>query len=582
MGRKVSYRPTDIINFHPMGELYEETEGAMTQLSDDQVIALSRIIRDPKMYIETTLHIQDKRGDLVDFILNKPQLRLYAEYKRQMDAGQPIRIIILKARQMGFSTLISALFYHAAATTSNTNATIVAHKADVSTSIFNKQKLYYDTAPTYMQPMRKASNAKELIFENPTSNGTEKRMNPGLRSRIEIETAVSKEVARGKTIQFMHLSELSSWPYAEETMTACLQAVPSQPGTAIIIESTANGVGGAFYDEWMRAESGLSPFVPIFFPWFEMDEYRMLVPPDFVLTEEEKELKEQFNLDDEQLVWRRWCISANCRGDINVFHQEYPSTPHEAFLASGRPVFDVVKLEEAMREASPPKCVGRTIKTKGVIRFQTGYGGYLKIWEPPEAKVEYIIGADVASGESNGDYSCAVVMRSDTRKQVAEWHGHLPPDLFGEELDNLGRYYNMALIVPEANNHGVSTIDSLRRLKYPFIFRRRPTPDNKKVQPQERYGWWTSEQSKKVLINNFAKFVRERVDGLASKDLMRECITYVYDDKDRSNAQQGCYDDRVIAAALACYGLHLKRKPSKELSNVDIVSLYNITSPTGY
>lgn len=579
----VPVRKSDIIGFHPLGGLYEESEsGDVTELTDDQVIALSRIIDDPKMYIETCLSIQNKRGELVEFIFNKPQQRLYEEYRRQQKLGQPVRIIILKARQMGFSTLVSGLFYHAAATSRNTNAMIVAHKADISTSIFNKQKLYYDTSPTYFQPLRKASNAKELIFENPTTNGTEKQKNPGLRSRIDIETAVSKDVARGKTVHYMHLSELASWPYPEETMTACLQAVPSLPNTAVIIESTANGIGGVFYDEWMRAESGLSPFVPVFFPWYEMDEYRMEVPPDFELTDEEKDLKEEFSLDDEQIVWRRWCIAANCRGNVDQFHQEYPATPREAFLASGRPVFDAPLLEKAMLEAKEPKTVGRVVRNGYTIKFRSEYRGYLKVWEAPIANVDYVIGADVASGNASGDYSCAVVIRTDSKEQVAEWHGHLPPDLFGEELDTLGRYYNNALIIPEANNHGVSAIDSLRRHRYPRIFRRKPTPDNMHDNSQERYGWWTSEQSKKLLINEFAKYIREGVGRIKSKDLMRECVTYVYDDRGRSNAQQGCHDDRVIACALAAYGLYLKRAPSAELRNVDTEKLYEITSSTGY
>ena len=186
-----------------------------------------------------------------------------------------MRIIILKARQIGFSTAVAALFYQQAATRPNTHAMIVAHKADASTNIFNKTKLFWDCSPPEIRPLKKASNAKELLFENPSSKSEERAKDPGLRSRIEIETAGNRDAGRSATIQLLHLSELAFWPYGEQTMAALMQAVPPLPHTMVVIESTANGVGGAFYREWQRAQEGTSVFTPLFFPWFEHEEYRM-------------------------------------------------------------------------------------------------------------------------------------------------------------------------------------------------------------------------------------------------------------------------------------------------------------------
>ena len=229
----------------------------------------------PKEYVETYLKIQDKAGRLTPLIFNPSQLRLYAEVERQRAAGWPVRVIILKARQIGFSTAVAALFYQRAATVPNVHAMIVAHKADASANIFNKTKLFWECSPPEIRPLKKTSNARELLFENPSANSEARAAEPGLRSRIEIETAGNREAGRSATIQLLHLSELAFWPHGEQTMAALLQAVPPLPGTMVIIESTANGAGGAFYREWQRAAQGESLFTPLFFPWFEHEEYRM-------------------------------------------------------------------------------------------------------------------------------------------------------------------------------------------------------------------------------------------------------------------------------------------------------------------
>ena len=553
-------------------------------LDEEQREVLAEVVNDPLLFIETVLKIKDKLGHLVDFELNEPQLRLYNEYRRQQKEGRPVRIIILKARQMGFSTMVAALFYQATVTHFNTDSAIVAHKAEASTNIFDKAKLFFENSPAIFRPQRKASNAKELVFENPATNPRIKALSPGLRSRIRVETAVDKNVLRSATVQYLHLSELAFWPYPEESMASAMQAVPPQRGTAVIIESTANGIGGTFYDLWMRAERGESEFVPLFFPWYEMSEYRMPVPDDFALTDEEAEQKELYGLDDEQIVWRRWCISANCKGSIDTFHQEYPSTPHEAFLSSGRPVFDSKILDKAIMEAQEPAKQGRVIREsiKKFPRFRTEYRGALKVWEEPKEGENYVIGIDSASGEQNGDYSVMSVFRLKDKVQVAEWWGHLPPYVLGEEAEALGTYYNRALLVPEANNHGVSVIDALRKMHYNRIFRRRATPDNRNTGGSAtKIGWWTSETSKKLLINGLREFVREDVSRIKSKEALKEMLTYVYDDHDRSAAQNGCYDDRVIAAALAVYGCRVYPE-HKPFVDTNIVSLYGNDSVTGY
>ena len=331
----------------------------------------------------------------------------------------------------------------------------------------------------------------------------------------------------------------------------------------------------------MMEEAGESPFVPLFFPWFMLPEYRMKPPADFQVTDEEAELQEKFSLDESQLAWRRWCITANCGGDVNKFHQEYPSTPNEAFLFSGRPVFDVQAVEAAMNSAKPAAFIGSVQREGSRLRFRTEPYGCLKVWEKPEDGEDYIIGIDVAEGRVGGDFSVMSVFRHRTMEQVAEWHGHIAPDLLGEEANLVGRWYNLAWIIPEANNHGISTIDTLRRLRYPKIYRRRSTPDKLHERNQLLYGFWTSAQSKKMMIDTFAKFLREGAGRIRSREALDECLSYVYDEKGASNAQEGCYDDRVIAAALAVHGGHIRRQ-AQRFAGKALGELYTLSSYTGY
>lgn len=564
-------------------DVYDRTYKQM--LPDDIMEVVDEFEKNPRAFIEVCLKIQDKKGEVTSFELNKAQLMLYEEIERQRKLGQPVRIIILKARQMGFSTLVAALFYHATATfTKNVSTAIIAHKADASTNIFNKMKLFYEMLPPLFQMMRKASNAKELIFENPSTSPNEKRLRPGLRSKITIETAVDKNALRSATVHNLHMSEVAFWPYPEETFTSAMQAVPSHKRTAVIVESTANGVGNFFYEQWQKAKRGESEFTPLFFPWFWEEEYRMTVPLDFQLTDEEIKLKEDFSLDDEQIVWRRWCIQANCGGNPETFKQEYPCTDTEAFLASGRPVFDVHALEKALKECKPPKFEGNlNVEENGQIVFRTAYKGYLKIWEKPVDGHEYVIGIDTSQGLKKGDFSCMAVWDMREKVKVAEWHGHIAPDLLGMNAVLLARYYNLAWVIPEVNNMGISTLDEMRRRNYNRIYRRRSGRDRTSDEPMDLYGFWTSSKTKPLLIERFGKLIRENCEKIVDEDTIRECISYVYDDQGRMNAQVGCFDDRVIANALAVWGLSERPNVDQPKVRIDLKKLYgSVGKFTGY
>ena len=549
---------------HAIQEEIGETE-YLNELSETDLDDLGLLLMEPQLYIEELLKIQTKSGEIAPFVFNRAQQKIYDEYMRQKKDGKPIRLIILKARQLGFTTWSSAMMFHACATTENMRAMIITHKSDASTKVLDKHRLFYEKLPMEFQPMRRASNAKEIIFENPSNVPKEKRESPGLRSRIEIETAVNKDI-RGDTIHMLHMSELAFWPYPEQTMASALQAVPNLPGTVVIIESTANGVGDVFHKEWLRASRGESEFTPLFFPWYDEPQYAMPVPKDFQISEEEQRIKDTYHLQDEQIVWRRWCIRANCNGSEDIFRQEYPSNPNEAFLASGRPVFNVQLLERAFVQAVEPVLQGRLAEGEdGRLEFVSNYHGSLRIWQPPQEGHSYILGVDVAEGLEKGDYSVASVLDHNTKQFVAEWHGHIDADLFAAEIARLARWYNMAWVIPEINNHGIAVVSALRKdWHYGRIYRRRSASDGVKDVPSGRYGFLTSSKTKPQLIDNLAAYIRENWESLRNQAFISEAMSYCYDAKGKTNAQEGCYDDRVMAAALAVWGL--KERPPEYLS----------------
>ncbi|WP_199614666.1 DNA packaging protein [Paenibacillus alkalitolerans] len=509
---------------------------------------LKQLRDDFSYYAPRLLKIRSKDGKLIDFSLNTMQRKIDSTIERLKAESKPVRIIILKYRQGGASTYTEGRIFHATSMNKLTNSLIVAHEEAASTNLFNMSKVFYDELPNELKPMRKNSNSKEIVFENPTTDAHDKQQNPGLRSRIKISTAKNTDAGRSATIHNLHASEVAFWDDAEKAMLSLMQAVPNTPNTMVILESTANGVGGYFYDQWQRAKNGESDFVPLFFAWFEEPNYRMAVPDGFTLTPEEQELKRKYNLEDEQLVWRRWCIANNCGGDPELFKQEYPSNDMEAFLVSGRPRFDVQVLMEYLQQCEDGKR-GYLERVGSRIQFIEDKHGPLEVWEEPQ-KYEYYIGADVSKGLATGDNSAAPVF-SNRYSLDALWHGKTDPDLFAGDLFNLGMWYNEALLTIEENNHGLTVINKLKP-DYWNLYKR--TSHNKLTdEVKQEIGWYTSEQTKRLAIDHLAKCIRERRLKIKSRKFIEECLTYVIEDDGKTNAQQGCYDDIVMAAAIDLY-----------------------------
>lgn len=527
-----------------------------------------KLKHDPIWFIENFLYIRDKTANIVPFKLNKAQKIVMEHILRMRKAGKPVRIITLKARQMGLSTLYEAIIFHDTMTNENKNSLIIAHEESASSNLFQMSKLYFENIPEIIKPMKKYANGKVLSFENPTNDDAEKAKNPGLRSKISIATAGSGEVGRSSTVHNLHASEVAFFPDAKTTMLGLMQAVPDQPNTNIIWETTANGVGDFFHEQWQLAEKGMNEFTPIFLPWFIQPEYTR----DFFTDEErnefvskvdmvsqdskgnmvrtyEYELKEAHGLTYEQLNWRKYTIQNKCQGDDILFMQEYPSTAEEAFISSGRPKFNIRSLREYQNKTSPPLRTGYLREDDdGNVKFIDDPKGYVSIWKEPSPEYTYAIGADVAEGLATGDFSSAYV-GNDEFDIVARWYGHIDPDLFGDELVKLGKYYRDAYLGVESNNHGLTTLKAISRKEYWNIYHMKSFEKLADIMTP-KMGWNTNQRSKPLMIDKLAEFVREKYLGIPDDLLISEMFTYIIEDKGTTNAQPGCHDDTVMSTAI--------------------------------
>ena len=525
-----------------------------------------------KKYIEEFLKIKTKDSEIIPFKLNKPQLKLYDLLKRQSEAGKPQRVIILKARQMGFSTLTEAILFKRTATKANVNSGIIAHKDDATTNLFNMSKLFLEELPEQLKPKTKASNAKEIIFDDRDGNG--------LRSKVKCMTAGGDGIGRSDTFQNLHLSEVSSWTHAKEILDGLLQAVPNKPNTLIIIESTAKGYD-YFKELWDKACDGENDFEPLFCAWWELDEYR-LPCGELELTEEEQELKELYNLDNEQIAWRRWCIRNNCGNDVNTFKQEYPSCPEEAFLASGECIFDkdiIVSQIEHNRplisgwkrgEFEYKKTMHPVRNEKGEvvaidkrisdIKFIEKENGLITIHQEPSvkrnadneiiAKRRYTIGGDTAG--LGLDYYTAKVVADDTQETVATLRKQrIDEDKYADQVYCLGKYYHDALIGLETN-YSYAPTKELVELDYPNLYQRKRFETTTR-EIQKIFGFETNRLTKPIILQSLVTTMRENVAAECDVATLREMLTFVRKENGKQEAQEGYHDDLVMAKAIANY-----------------------------
>lgn len=502
----------------------------------------------PTIWIKRNLQIIDKEGLLRPLEPNIGQLMLAKMIIRQRQAGFPVRIVLLKPRQVGWSTWSEAEGFYYINAYPNRTALVVSADLDSTNLVFNMTKLYQQQMPEALRLPTTASTRKEIVFAPPH------------RSRFITQTAGKDVLGRGGTIHFFHASEVAFWPKAKEGMAAVLQMVPSKPDTTVILESTANGIGGYFYDIFQQAvdrwktTGKLEGYIPVFFPWFKFPEYQTLTPKGFSLDEEERDLRVEFGLTNEQIYFRRLKIQ-ELSGDKALFRQEYPATHTEAFQTSGNPVFtaQMIHFQKAfLKNARNAVFVGE--KIENVNRT-------FNCWQICAGVVEghqYCMGIDTMEGrlsdvqnpKSTLDCDAAVIFDRTVGEVVAVYHGRGDQGELGKQCLWAARHYNDAWVAPEIP-HSMVLLKVFKDAGYNNIYNRQVHDQRIAEQDSENLGWRTDLITRKWLVDDMVVALKSHSIKVCIKGILDEMETFIRDKNGKPIHQPSKHDDLLFALMIA-------------------------------
>jgi len=527
---------------------------------------------DHDLFCRESLRIRNEQGVIVPFELRPGQAKLHRAIQKQREMRVPVRIVYLKPRRVNVSAGVAAEFFHEIPFTPGQSGMVVAHLKKAAKEIWN----YHRNFIRFYKPFRgvielparhrKPGVAGEIEFEN--------------GSTIGIETARNLDAGRAFGIRFLQLSEYAFYRNAREIGRGLINSVPDDVDTMIIKESTANGVGNPFHQDCLAAMDNTSgnEWLFVFFAWFEHPLYvRHFDSPEArakfqsTLSTAEGDLARRHNLSLEQLAWRRWAIHNRCEGSVDTFHQEYPSTPEEAFLYSGRPRFSHVQLAKmpAIKDAPTGELQEMQGPTARLI-FEPAEKGPLVVYKRPQPNKLYVAGSDVAEGIDVGDgsiggedpdYSVLIVADRDTGEQVAKLRARMEPDPFAEYTAAVLRWYNWAFIVPEANGPGLAYIEGLLRYGVPpgLIYHRQPQPDEQfsasASTSLQLLGWKQNAVTRQQMISLLDRYIREMAYIMHDPNTISEHFTFVIKSNGRAEHQNNCHDDEVFASGGVVVGL---------------------------
>lgn len=489
---------------------------------------------------------KDLKVERLDTCINWAQLELLHRVQERMADRKPVRAVVLKARQMGLSTIIEAIMFTMAMMMDRMRGTVISHENDSAQHLLGILQFYWDTYTFKPLWTEKYRGLKHLAWKE----------NDG---RINVATAQNVKAGRSKTTQFLHASEVGFYDNAKTLMTGLNQSIPNLPLTFQFLESTANGIGNYFHQQWLAAENGDTEYMAMFFPWWKHPEYILpFAKPVLGLDDEEQTLVRFLRTQEldtgeinGRLAWRRWAINDLTGGNLSDFHQEYPSDPEEAFVATGTNVFPMPKLKLVYQEELGIK--GRLQREGERVRFQVDPSGPLTIFRRPSTDIElgvYMIAGD-PTRTTVGDYAVIQVLNRRTWEQVAVWRGKVDPNTFAEHIVRLGTYFNRGMVTCEIEGPGYGTIAVILHLEYPLVFKRQ-LADKTPGTIETRWGWSSTNKTKPEMIGNLLKAVVDRDILIHDKQTFKEMVNYVeLGNGEYGNSNEEEYDDCVTSLAMA-------------------------------
>jgi len=554
-----------------------------------------RAFSDFEYFAETCLKVADKQSKrLVPMRLRPAQQRLAKWMLDEYFAGRPVRLLILKARQEGVSTVMQAIFYWLCATRPDESSLTISHHERTTAHLHSISETFWINTPRDIRPQKRYSaRSEEMVFANKSTDPDVLMRNPGLNSSMR--TVSPKNAGAGYGVKKVHCSEVALWERlsgidAQSTLATLFQTVPEAPETIIALESTARGVGNEFHRRWKQAERSLAlgepDFYPYFIPWFEEPEYASPGASwDMLgdLSDREERLRDAYGCGAEQILWRRTKVHSSFAGDEDGFDQEYPESADVAFLSSGRPFFDQAEVQARIDElvAAPPEPVfiGDIAEQENMVVCNPNRRGNFTVWEAPDDEEDYLVVCDPSEGSEGDPQDVAVFARS-TLREVAGWHGHIDRGILGDVLYRIGRLYNTALVTVERQGGwGLTPIHVLERRGYPRIHRR-VEEGKRKRKRTVRLGFDMTETNRALVLDALKWAVYEGELESPDADFYRECLVFEYGSNGKPQAQGGCHDDRVITRAIATY--LWQTEPRKRHGDKRVTERRVLSTTTGY
>ena len=512
---------------------------------------LAEVKKNPEKLIELMFIVVDKNQTTMPFFLNDVQYEFIDTLNKAIEdfntgKATNISLIVLKGRQQGFTTLVTAYQLSCSILNRNFQGYTLADKSDNAEAIFqNKAKYPYSQLPDALKPTEKFNNRKQLLFEK-------------INSSWAVDTA-TKDVGRSRTVNFFHGSECAFWKDGISPVQGALGEAFTK-NCIKIYESTANG----YNDYKTMWDSGVH--INCFYEWWKTKEYRITIPSEdiknaFIDNMEKKNdwiyerlrwLRDDKKLDIEQLYWYYKKYEGYI--DKRLIRQEYPCSPHEAFLLSGDNVFDTEAILARLEVIQKPLKVGYFIYDyDGLhisnIKWVNDRNGYINIYQLPNtpAVTKYCIGGDTA-GEGS-DYFIGQVLDAKTGIEVATLKHQFDADQYTKQMYCLGKYYKDALIGIEANFDSFPIME-LQRLGYINQYVRE-TQDTYTGKTEKRFGFKTTSLTRPTIISRLIEIVREHCDTINDKDTLEELLTIIRNEKGRIEAPEGGHDDQMMALAIA-------------------------------
>lgn len=573
--------------------------GAFSVMRSRDAYLRLRFLHDFEFWCATCVNVRQKlSGRIAPFILNAPQRRVLAMLEELRLGGKPIRLILLKARQWGGSTLIQIyMAWIQSVHRRNWNSLISAHVKNTAATL---RQLYSTTLSNY--PVELWDGDEKPRFKA-MSDASSTRVIAGRGCTVTISSSFSPDAIRGIDLSMAHLTEVAFWQDSEcmapaDFMRSICGTVPLEPLSLIVLESTANGVGNFFHSEWVRASQGDSAFTPVFVPWYEIEIYRLPVPDAArfaaSLDSNERELWEK-GLTLEMIQWYRSKLLE--LGELPLMQSEYPTDALEAFINSDTDVFSRAAIEALRKDCNVEPVVGdvcgRMPTGEGAltdVKFTADPTGGLKVWAMPEQSDvmnRYVVAVDVGGRSRGSDWSVIAVfdrmgVNGDRKPTlVAQWRGHCDHDLLGWRAAAIARWYGDALLVVESNSLESAAEGSagyiLEELNavYPNLYARTVRDNSRGPDTIEtRVGFHTNRRTKALIVTLLIAMVREGAFTERDPQALAEMAVYRQMPNGNYAAKSGFHDDILMTRAIGLYVCSTLPDPAR----LDVAALLNAPS----